>query len=112
MEICNLFFDYRIASNVPNATFIILNVAFGQRVDLKKRIFGSLGMILILFLIVTFLAKANSDSWQRQFLITVSLETGLDIPSEKIDSNIFIVSDSFGSGVDKHQLCNFPGIKS
>lgn len=60
-----------IASNVPNATFVILNVAFGQRFDLRKRIFGSLGVILCLFVIVTALARANSDTWQRPFLILI-----------------------------------------
>lgn len=75
MKLCLRYFFYlfRIASNVPNATFIILNVAFGQKVGLKKRVIGSLGMILVLFLVVTFLAKANSDSWQQQFLVTVSM---------------------------------------
>ena len=64
---------FRIASNVPNALFVILNVAFGQRFELRKRICGSLGFILALFVIVTALARADSDKWQRPFLILVSL---------------------------------------
>ena len=62
----------RIASNVPNAIFVILNVWIGQKVELRRRIFVSLGFILVLFVVVTGLAKADSDEWQRPFLILVS----------------------------------------
>jgi hypothetical protein len=52
--------------------FVILNVAFGQKFELRKRIFGSLGLILGLFVVVSALAKADSDNWQRPFLILVN----------------------------------------
>ncbi len=57
-----------IASNVPNAVCVILNALFGQQFQLKFRIFISLGTIIVLFFIITVLAKANSDDWQREFL--------------------------------------------
>ncbi len=57
-----------IASNVPNAICVILNAVLGQRFDLKHRLFASMGVIITLFFVVTALARANSDSWQREFL--------------------------------------------
>ena len=57
-----------IASNVPNALFVILNAMFGQRFQLKHRMFLSLAVVIALFFIVLVFAKANSDQWQHEFL--------------------------------------------
>ena len=62
-----------IASNVPNATFVLLNAVYGQRFDLRKRIVSTLSMIIAMFVCVSALSFANSDSWQRPFLATILL---------------------------------------
>ena len=62
-----------IASNVPNATFVILNAIFGQRFSLRRRIFGSLIVVIVLFMTVMSLSISDSDSWQREFMVIVLL---------------------------------------
>ena len=68
-DLQKLFGSYvAIASNVPNATFIILHAIIGHRFSMKLRLYGSqVGMVLTLFLIAI-LSKLNSDTWQDQFL--------------------------------------------
>ena len=63
------FFSYlAIASNIPNALTMILNAIFGQKVALKKRLIISLVGVILLFAVVSTMAKINSDNWQSTFL--------------------------------------------
>ena len=62
-----------IASNVPNAIFVILNAIFGQRFPLKFRLMASLGSVIVFFSIVTVFSRVDSDSWQETFLVVVLL---------------------------------------
>merc|ERR1719259_140453 len=60
-----------IASNVPNAAFVILNALYGQKFSLNQRVSFALTGINILFIAVTVLAGVNSDSWQTAFLVVI-----------------------------------------
>ncbi len=60
-----------IASNGPNAVWVILNAVFGQRFRLEYRIYTSLGVIVGLFFVILALSRANSDDWQHEFLVFV-----------------------------------------
>ena len=66
------FFSYlAIASNVPNAIFVILNALVGQRVRIKYRLLVSLGFIIVFFFIVLYFTLADSDAWQEEFLVLI-----------------------------------------
>ena len=58
-----------ISSTIPNAIFVIINAFYGQRFDLQKRLNISLSVMIVAFTAVTALAFANTDNWQRTFLI-------------------------------------------
>ena len=68
-DLQKLFASYvAIASNVPNATFIILHAIIGHKFSMKLRLYGSqIGMAFTLSLI-TILSILDSDSWQDEFL--------------------------------------------
>ena len=71
-ELQNQFTSYlAIASNIPNALFVILNALYGQRFALRRRITLSLSGVIVLFIGVTALAQTNSDQWQTTFLIVI-----------------------------------------
>ena len=57
-----------MASNIPNATFIIIHALIGHKFSMNLRVFGSqIGMIVVLAFI-TILSSLNSDDWQELFL--------------------------------------------
>ena len=62
-----------IASNIPNATFVILNVIYGQRFRLNVRIMGSLTVMATLFIGVLIMTRIDSDPWQEWFLASTLL---------------------------------------
>ena len=68
-DLQKLFASYvAIASNVPNATFIILHALIGHKFPMKLRLYGSqIGMVITLAFI-TILSKLDSDDWQDLFL--------------------------------------------
>ena len=47
---------------------MIFNAIFGQKVALKKRLIISLVGVILLFAVVSTMAKINSDNWQSTFL--------------------------------------------
>jgi len=57
-----------IASNIPNAIFVILNVFYGQRFSLNSRLIGSLSFMATLFVGVLIMTRIDSDAWQTWFL--------------------------------------------
>ena len=57
-----------IASNIPNAIFVILNAVYGAQYSSWKRINISNALMVILFIIISGLAAVNSDQWQELFL--------------------------------------------
>jgi len=57
-----------IASNIPNATFVILNVFYGQRFKLNLRLIGALSLMATLFVGVLIMTRIDSDQWQQWFL--------------------------------------------
>ena len=57
-----------IASNIPNAIFVIMNAIYGAQYSSWKRINVSNGLMIILFIIISGLAATNSDKWQELFL--------------------------------------------
>ena len=57
-----------ISSNVPNATFVILNVFYGQRFKLNLRLIGALSLMATLFVGVLIMTRIDSDQWQQWFL--------------------------------------------
>lgn len=57
-----------ISSNIPNATFIILNVFYGQRFKLNLRLIGALSLMATLFIGVLIMTRIDSDQWQQWFL--------------------------------------------
>ncbi|TRY69151.1 hypothetical protein TCAL_02182 [Tigriopus californicus] len=60
-----------IASNIPNAMFVILNALVGQNFQLKYRIFVSLGLVIGFFGIVLVFSETNSDDWQKEFMVLI-----------------------------------------
>lgn len=60
-----------IASNIPNAIFVIINAIYGSQFSARKRIGYSNLSIILLFIIITGLAAINSDSWQEMFLYLI-----------------------------------------
>ena len=46
-----------IASNVPNALFVMLNAAFGQRFPFVRRVLVSSSIVVVLFVVVTILGR-------------------------------------------------------
>merc|ERR1719391_153494 len=59
-----------IASNVPNATFVILNVLYGQRFNLNLRLIAALSVMATLFVGVLIMTRIDSDGWQQWFLVS------------------------------------------
>jgi len=57
-----------IASNIPNALFVILNVFFGRRFRLNIRLIGALSLMATLFIGVLIMTRIDSDEWQEWFL--------------------------------------------
>ena len=57
-----------ISSNLPNATFVILNVLYGQRFRLNTRLLGALALMATLFIGVLIMTRIDSDLWQQWFL--------------------------------------------
>jgi len=62
-----------IASNIPNAIFVILNVIYGQKFRLNVRIMGSLTVMATLFIGVLIMTRIDSDLWQGWFLASTLL---------------------------------------
>jgi len=62
-----------IASNIPNAIFVILNVIYGQKFRLNVRIMGSLTIMATLFIAVLIMTRIDSDLWQEWFLASTLL---------------------------------------
>jgi hypothetical protein len=63
------FFAYlAIASNVPNAIFVIVNAAYGQRFPFTRRVIYSSAVVIVLFVAMTALSYTNSDDWQKEFM--------------------------------------------
>ena len=62
-----------ISSNIPNAVFVILNVAYGQRFRLNVRLLGSLTLMATLFIAVLIMTRMDTDTWQHTFLLTTLL---------------------------------------
>ena len=62
-----------IASNIPNAIFVILNVIYGQNFRLNVRIMGSLTVMATLFIAVLIMTRIDSDLWQEWFLASTLL---------------------------------------
>lgn len=67
-----------IASNVPNAVFVILNAAFGQRFPFVRRVVASSSVVIVFFVAVTILGwdqynslRLYSNSSNYIFKITV-----------------------------------------
>ena len=60
-----------IASNIPNAIFVIMNAIYGSQFSSRKRINLSNLFIILLFMIITGLAATNSDLWQEIFLYLI-----------------------------------------
>lgn len=60
-----------IASNIPNAMFVILNALIGQNIQLKYRIFISLGLVIGFFGVVLVFSETNSDEWQKKFMVLI-----------------------------------------
>lgn len=70
--------------------FVILNAIYGQKFPLRLRLLGSLGFIVLLFIVVTVFSRVNSDSWQHDFMIAilvmvVLINVGTAIFQGKID---------------------------
>ena len=51
-----------IASNVPNALFVMLNAAFGQRFPFVRRVLVSSSIVIVLFVVVTILGRIQSTA--------------------------------------------------
>lgn len=60
-----------IASNVPNAVFVMLNAALGQRFPFVLRVLASSSVVIVFFVAVTILSEVDSDSWQFEFMVMV-----------------------------------------
>ena len=71
-DLQKLFGSYvAMASNIPNATFIVLHAILGHKIPMKWRLYGSqIGMIVTLTFI-TIVAKLDSDLWQDSFLYLI-----------------------------------------
>ena len=60
-----------IASNIPNAIFVMANAVYGARFSSRKRIMMSNMAVILSFIIISGLAAANSDSWQDTYLCII-----------------------------------------
>ena len=67
-----------IASNVPNALFVMLNAAFGQRFPFVRRVLVSSSIVVVLFVVVTILGRNKAlrihfnKTWNTFDLMTSS----------------------------------------
>lgn len=69
-ELQKLFSSYvAIASNVPNATFVILHAIIGHKFRMRLRVIGSQVGEIGVFSLVTLLAILDSDEWQHTFMV-------------------------------------------
>jgi len=96
-ELQNQFTSYlAIASNIPNATFVILNVFFGRSFRLNVRIIGALACMSTLFIGVILMARIDSDDWQEWFLFsTLSIVVFLNICTAIFQGGIIGVAGKF-----------------
>jgi len=68
-ELSQQFTSYlAIASNVPNALFVILNAIYGQKFSLNQRVSFALIGINVMFVVITIMSRVNTDTWQIAFL--------------------------------------------
>lgn len=87
-----------IASNVPNAIFVIVNAIYGHNFKLSFRIFTSLGSIIGFFLVITVFAKVNSDGWQIPFLYTIlTIVVLINVNTAVFQGGLFGVAGKFPS---------------
>jgi len=85
-----------IASNIPNAIFVILNVFFGRAFKLNIRIIGALSCMSTLFIGVILMARINSDAWQEWFLFsTLTIVVLLNICTAIFQGGIIGVAGKF-----------------
>jgi len=85
-----------IASNIPNATFVVLNVFYGRSFNLNIRIIGALSLISTLFIGVILMARINSDHWQMWFLYsTLIIVVLLNICTAVFQGGIIGVAGKF-----------------
>ena len=85
-----------IASNIPNALFVILNVFYGQRFKLNLRLIGALSLMSTLFIGVLIMTRMDSDLFQEWFLYsTLTIVVFLNICTAIFQSGLFGVVGKF-----------------
>lgn len=62
-----------VAACVPTVLFLIINIYLIQRVSLNKRMFISMFIMLILFILTLILVDINTDKWQYDFFVITML---------------------------------------
>lgn len=87
-----------IASNLAMLSTMILNTLYGQRFDQKKRLYVSLTLMLIIFVITTIFVLIDTDQIQYVFFgITIVLVILISSSSAIFQSAIFGSVSSFPS---------------
>ncbi|KAM4635957.1 equilibrative nucleoside transporter 3 [Discoglossus pictus] len=87
---------FSIASSVPSVPCLILNFFLVNRVSSKVRVLSSLGVMLIVFIIITVLVKVDTSSWTKEFfalsLLCVAILSGA---SNILTASVFGVTGRF-----------------
>ncbi|KAK9507984.1 hypothetical protein O3M35_007738 [Rhynocoris fuscipes] len=98
-ELQTCFTSYMtIAATVPSTLFLIINPLINHKISLNIRVIGSLGTMLVLFILTTIFVKINTDPWQEEFfLLTLGIIVVLNIASAILQSAIFGVVGRFPS---------------
>jgi len=87
-----------IASNVPNALFVILNVLYGRRFNLNLRLIAALSVMATLLVGVLLMTRIDSDDWQEWFLVsTLSIVVLLNICTAIFQGGLIGVCGKFPS---------------
>ena len=85
-----------VSSTVPNALFVIINALVGQRFSLMKRLSISLALMIVSFTVITALAFADTDTWQKTFLgILLTLVVIVNINSAIFQGGSFGMAGKF-----------------
>lgn len=77
--------DLTLTASISGTTFLILNAIYGHKFSMRLKMFGTLSVILIVFIITTAFVEVNTDNWQEQFFL-ITLFTVVIINGECMQS--------------------------
>lgn len=85
-----------VASTLPNLLFNFITALLIQRISVKKRMVGSLLLIIVMFLLTVIMVKVNTDSWQKGFFqLTLVTAMLLNSGSSILSTSLFGLASLF-----------------